>query len=441
MCLTYDDIGNITSSIYIDEKGEKHSDTYKYDKDNLTKFNGEKVDGYSGGNPKTYLGYTLKWAHGRQLASATPTNKKKRTDSDAHSVTYSYAYDGSRLSKTVGKTSKSAGTTTEYILNGSTILAQNTTYANGEIETLNFYYSSDGKLIEIGYLKYDGADGSSGLKDATENHYSVIRNAMGDVAALYTADGTLVGTYEYDPYGLPLATTENTAYTDADGILEKNPFRYRGYYYDSETGWYYLQSRYYDPDVKRFINADSVELLTTDCMNLMQYSLFMYCYGDPINKSDDSGHFPLIAGIIIAGGVVGALSGALNSYLSGGNVWEGAIEGGLTGLAGSAISVAVGVGAISGLAAFGLGVLAGSVIDAGVQVGVQIVDDGHAELSEINPTRVLKSGIETGALTSLPCLDGFRTDPAMAFGTGLISGEGTVVTSIFDGAITNMFNQ
>ena len=182
----------------------ENSDTYKYDKDNLTKFNGEKVDGYSGGNPKTYLGYTLKWTHGRQLVSATPTKKKTLADSNAQTVTYTYAYDGSRLSKTVGKTNKSAGTKTEYILNGSTILAQNTTYANGETETLNFYYSSDGKLIEIGYLKYDNADGGYGIKDATENHYSVIRNAMGDVAALYTADGTLVGTYEYDPYGVYL---------------------------------------------------------------------------------------------------------------------------------------------------------------------------------------------------------------------------------------------
>ena len=83
--------------------------------------------------------------------------------------------------------------------------------------------------------------------DEKENHYSVIRNAMGDVTALYTAEGTLVGTYEYDPYGKLLAETPNTDFEDKDGILIKNPFRYRGYYYDRETGWYYLQSRYYDP--------------------------------------------------------------------------------------------------------------------------------------------------------------------------------------------------
>ncbi len=232
---TYDAIGNITSSIYTDKEGV-HEDTYSYDRDNLTKYNGEKVDGYKGGNPKTYLGNTLTWERGRQLMSVTPTKQKLRVKPDASTVTFTYAYDGSRLSKTVGKTKKDPGTITEYILNGSTILAQNTTYPDGRKETLNFYYSSDGKLIEIGYLKGD-ADGMI-PKDAIETHYSVIRNAMGDVAAIYTATGTLVGTYEYDPYGRLLSETSNLAFDDSDNILHKNPFRYRGYYYDSETGWY-----------------------------------------------------------------------------------------------------------------------------------------------------------------------------------------------------------
>ena len=149
---------------------------------------------------------------------------------------------------------------------------------------LNYYYSSDGRLLEIGYTK------DSSRPDALENHYTILRNAMGDVAGLLTPDGTLVGTYEYDPYGRLISITYNNSYTDTDGILETNPFRYRGYYYDNETGWYYLQSRYYDPEVKRFINADTPDLLTNECANLMQYNLFMYCNGDPVNYSDSSGH-------------------------------------------------------------------------------------------------------------------------------------------------------
>ena len=214
--------------------------------------------------------------------SVKPSAKKRLADGNpAQTVTYTYAYDGSRLSKTVGKTSKSDGTKTEYILNGSLILAQNITYPNGEKETLNFYYSSDGKLLEIGYLK----------GEEKENHYSVIRNAMGDVTALYTADGTLVGTYEYDPYGLPFEPIENKAYVDNDGILEKNPFRYRGYYYDQETEWYYLQSRYYDPQVKRFVNADSTDLLVSEFYSTLQYNLFIYCEDNPIGNSDPTGYF------------------------------------------------------------------------------------------------------------------------------------------------------
>ena len=123
---------------------EENSDTYKYDKDNLTYYNGQKVSGYKGGNPKSYLGNTLTWSHGRQLMSVKPSAKKRLADgSPAQTATYTYAYDGSRLSKTVGKTSKSDGIKTEYILNGSLILAQNTTYPDGSKETLNFYYSSD----------------------------------------------------------------------------------------------------------------------------------------------------------------------------------------------------------------------------------------------------------------------------------------------------------
>ena len=89
--------------------------------------------------------------------SVTPA-KKRSEYSVEDTVTFTYAYDGSRLSKTVGKTKKNPGTTTEYILNGSTIHAQNTTYPDGSKETMNFYYSSDGKLLEIGYFNNTSND-------------------------------------------------------------------------------------------------------------------------------------------------------------------------------------------------------------------------------------------------------------------------------------------
>lgn len=124
--------------------------------------------------------------------------------------------------------------------------------SDNDSELISFYYSASGTLLEIGYSK-------NGEK---EHLYTVITNAMGDVVALYTPYGTLVGTYSYDPYGRIIQIKHNDNYKDVDGILKKNPFRYRSYYFDYETGWYCLNSRYYDPQVKRFINGDSTQLLT-----------------------------------------------------------------------------------------------------------------------------------------------------------------------------------
>ena len=128
-----------------------------------------------------------------------------------------------------------------------------------------------------------------------ETHYTVITNAVGDVVALYTSDGIRVGTYSYDPYGGITEISHNDNYKDTDGILEKNPFRYRSYYYDTETGWYYLNSRYYDPQVKRFVNADGAfgVILTANCINLMQYNLFLYCNDFPIGNLDSNGNIDL----------------------------------------------------------------------------------------------------------------------------------------------------
>ena len=118
------------------------------------------------------------------------------------------------------------------------------------------------------------------------------------MVALYTSDGIRVGTYSYDPYGGITEISHNDNFKDSDSILEKNPFRYRSYYFDTETGWYYLNSRYYDPQVKRFINGDSTQLLTNTPENLMQYNLFMYCNGDPVNNVDSTGEITEVLRVI-----------------------------------------------------------------------------------------------------------------------------------------------
>lgn len=95
-----------------------------------------------------------------------------------------------------------------------------------------------------------------------------------------------MGSYTYDSWGKVVAVTLAGSSSDPNGIMEKNPFRYRGYYYDGETGFYYLESRYYDPEAKRFINADG--LISTG-QGVMGYNMYSYCMNNPANMADPSG--------------------------------------------------------------------------------------------------------------------------------------------------------
>ena len=108
----------------------------------------------------------------------------------------------------------------------------------------------------------------------------------GDVIQIYNAAGELVSTYDYDAWG---RVSENATSADTQNITETNPIRYRGYYYDTETGLYYLKSRYYDPAVKRFLNADDSDILQEEQNCLLQYHLYTYCFNNPANMNDDEG--------------------------------------------------------------------------------------------------------------------------------------------------------
>ena len=259
----YDQGGNLTQAVEYaytaDILGEAvKTHTYRYDetwKDLLIEYDGQTITYDAVGNPISYLGNTMTWEYGRQLAGIS------RGDAQ---IQYGYTPDGTRLSKAVN------GQKTEYTLNGSTVLSETT----GD-ETLYYYYSN-GKLVEIGY-KNGGA---------AEVYYFVTRNAQGDITAIYDAKTcTLVGSYTYDAWGRVLSAT---AVNDPNGITEKNPFRYRGYYYDRETGFYYLQSRYYNPETCRFINADGV---VNSGKGFVGYNLFAYCHNNPANKADPSGYW------------------------------------------------------------------------------------------------------------------------------------------------------
>ena len=112
--------------------------------------------------------------------------------------------------------------------------------------------------------------------DGTTYYY--ITNLQGDVVEMVDAGGNTVASYTYSPYGKVL--------TSEGALAETNPLRYRGYYYDSESGLYYLQSRYYDPNTGRFINADSY---ASTGQGILGFNTYAYCKNNPIKHTDHLG--------------------------------------------------------------------------------------------------------------------------------------------------------
>ena len=109
---------------------------------------------------------------------------------------------------------------------------------------------------------------------------------MGDIIAIYTETGKKIGSYTYDAWGNILRSVQIS--TGGRAANQVNPFRYRGYYYDTETGLYYLQSRYYNPQWGRFLNADGYVSTGT---GLLGYNMYAYCNNNPVNRIDPTGRF------------------------------------------------------------------------------------------------------------------------------------------------------
>ena len=253
--MEYDGYGNITA---------KNEDVYTYDnakwKDLLTKVGNQTITYDAQGNPTAYLGHTLVWEKGRQL---------KSFDSN----TYTYNANGIRTSKTIN------GIKHSYVLDGTKILKE--TWGNNVLVPL-----------------YDNEDSVCGI-EYNGTAYWFYKNLQGDIINIANADGDVLANYNYDAWGrlCSIIDTDGNAITDSTNIAIINPFRYRGYYYDTEIGMYYLQSRYYDPNVGRFINADDTDYLGANKISL-SYNLFTYCKNEPILKIDCEGYAPRYKGIV-----------------------------------------------------------------------------------------------------------------------------------------------
>ena len=267
---TYDNAGNILSV----KKNGAVIKTYGYSdpewKDLLTSFNGQAITYDAIGNPLTYRdGMTMTWQSGRQLASI---NK------DGLSATFAYDANGHRTQKTVN------GVTTNYYWVGDRLQYM----ATGD-DLLVFLYDDKGTPY-----------GVFTLIDGVQEHLFYLYNAQGDVIAIIDDYAERVVNYEYSAWGELLSVTGSKA--DTVGVL--NPFRYRGYCYDTETGLYYVSSRYYDPAVGRWINADTTDILSLTYHHPGQYNLFSYCNNNPANDRDDDGQLSWLAKIAIGAAAI-----------------------------------------------------------------------------------------------------------------------------------------
>lgn len=355
---TYDSAGNLltasASGLYHTSGNFRH--TYGYDntswQDLLTSYDGQAI-AYEGqsynastgtvsgsvvsGNPISYYNgtrWTFGWQKGNQLASAAKTGTH---------ISYGYDLNGIRNSKTVNST------TYHYITQNGLVVRQ--TWGTS---TIDFIYDNNSAPYA---MVYNGTI------------YYYILNQQGDVIQLIDESGTVAATYRYDPWG---------RVTGATGTMASiNPLRYRGYYYDTESKLYYLNSRYYDPAICRFINADQAEYAELSAGSVEDTNLFAYCGNDPVNRVDDSGEI----WHIVAGAVFGAvISGILA-------VTEGA--------SGAEVANAVVSGAISGgLSATGVGILGQAVGNAIISAGSEIVSQctSSRSIRKVNWARVAYVG-------------------------------------------------
>ena len=225
-------------------------------KDLLTSYNGNTIYFDELGNTTFFGGRILDWNNGRKLASV-----------NMHTC---YAYDADGL--LIRITNTQSGSRTNFYRNGTLITGIE---ENGVLT--RYFYDASGSIL--GFEK-NGAT------------YYYLKNLQGDVTGITDSNGGILGLYRYDAWGSLLGIYNQYGVITYSAILQENPFRYRGYYYDGNSGFYYLNSRYYSPELKRFISADSQ--LNNTASNL-SCNLFAYCENNPISLADSNGTSPFTA--------------------------------------------------------------------------------------------------------------------------------------------------
>ena len=330
---TYDNGGNITkkeeynpaTGALRSSRNYGYGDTYW--KDQLTSWGsyGTSYFAYdSSGNPTKYKGKTLTW-EGKRLtkySASSTSNMELSYDGSGMLIGYIQSdtytdWAGAQYTNVYSR---------EMTRDGDRILAEKVTSIDGALLT--------NEVKNVKYM-YDAKGASGMIVDGTKYYFR--KNIFGDVVEIYNESGAKCAEYTYDAWG--------TCYLmlDTEGVGSLNPFRYRGYYFVSRIGLYYLTTRFYDYTTGRFINADVPSICFDDGLTLPEgCNLYSYCRNNPISYVDPTGHFAISTLVVIIMTTVGVIVGGVyaydKAYNDGARDWElfgwtllGAVIGGFIG--------------------------------------------------------------------------------------------------------------
>ena len=334
----YDAAGNLLlkkeCSYSLQEKPSVlETSSYTYQKDRLLHMNGTNITYDVMGRPISIGNHTL-------------TYNKKGNLISYDNFSYTYGMNGIRTSKTVNNE------TTTYCVLKDKIFLETSNH-----KTILYHYAAN-RIIGFTYNNIE---------------YFYERDLQGNIVRIYRKDNlAIVAEYTYDAYGNHVVSNFSEA-----NIGDINPIRYRGYYFDVETGFYYLNSRYYNPQTARFLTPDSLSILNETKSQINGLNLYSYCGNDPVNYTDRTGHFAITASVIFwvaiigaaAGAVVGGAAGGITAGATGGDVGLGVLFGAL---GGAVMGAGAGVGSvfIAPVIAGGTAVVAGHTLATGAAWGI-----------------------------------------------------------------------
>ena len=337
---TYDDNGNLlTRQKYAYTTGAlaavTSTDTFSYGGkyNQLTSYNGTSTSINYAGEIKKLNGYTLNYSNSRlsgfnKGTLATGTNTYNLTyDNEGRRTAKNYTYFPGKQTA-ISYTSR-INITYTYILDKLYKEERVTTYSDGIVETVTLEYNYINNEL-VGFIK---------TQNGVSTTYIYGKNILGDITEIYDTNLNVVGKYVYDAYG------NTTITTNTNSIASLNPFRYRGYYFDTELSLYYCNSRYYNPLWCRWISQDDVEYLDPESINGL--NLYCYCMNNPVMYSDISGNSP-------------------------DSIWKT--------LFGVAVGVGLAVVTVAAIVASGGALLAPVLFGAGIGAGLNLVGQGVSNL-------------------------------------------------------------